>query len=467
MAFFAWQLPCCASEAYASPNDDLRLTDYAYFALGTAVSLLPFAFIILQQPDILLGRTGQVSILNPIVNGGDLWGTLLRQTGAALGMFVWQGDTILRHNPAGRPVFDGLMALPFVLGVVWCLWQWRRPAATLLLLWVGIMLGPTILAEDTPHFLRAVGVLPAVVIFPALGLDWVWRGVARRMPGKWRFVPGVLAGLLLLGSTAVTMRDYAAYSQDADTGYLFEQAARELGEQMSQEHNTANVGTYFVDQRYWDGWPSLPFLATYPHIETFTPEMGLAQLPAAATVFVWPYAGRDFLAEALPTAATVWPQVGPLARGDLEAEAYPLYVQYAITPPPAAAAEVLATFGDGLHLHRAEVTAVPGSLQVDLLWSGETAVSPDWKAFVHIVGENGLIAQDDAPPGSGSWSAAWWRPGLLLHERRTIPLPQATAPAQYQVLLGVYDTTLTRQPVYDNEGTLLGDVWEVQTGDLP
>ncbi|MEJ2748415.1 MAG: glycosyltransferase family 39 protein, partial [Anaerolineae bacterium] len=146
-----------------------------WFGLGTAVALTPFAILTLQQPDILLGRTGQVSILNTAVNGGHLWSTLWQQTGRALGMFLWRGDTILRHNPAGRPVFDWFMALPFLVGLGWCVKNWRRPAAMALLLWTAVMLGPTILAADTPHFLRASGLLPGVVILPAIGLAQIWQ----------------------------------------------------------------------------------------------------------------------------------------------------------------------------------------------------------------------------------------------------------------------------------------------------
>jgi 4-amino-4-deoxy-L-arabinose transferase-like glycosyltransferase len=147
------------------------LVGAAWFVLGTAVTLTPLLMLYAQQPDLLLGRTGQVSILNEAVHQGNLWATLWQQIGLSLGMFVWQGDTILRHNPAGRPVFDWLLALPFLLGLAVAVWQWRRPALLATLLWTAVMLLPTMLAEDAPHFLRAVGVLPAALFFPALGLD--------------------------------------------------------------------------------------------------------------------------------------------------------------------------------------------------------------------------------------------------------------------------------------------------------
>jgi 4-amino-4-deoxy-L-arabinose transferase-like glycosyltransferase len=159
-----------------------------WFAAGTALVVLPLATVALGDPSILFGRAGQVSIFSPEVNGGDFWGTLARHTAEALGMTIWRGDAILRHNallnyeavlavddPAGRPVFDIFMAGPFLAGLGWCLWNWRRAPAAALLLWQAVMLLPTILAEDTPHFLRAAGVLPGMVFFPAIGLALLWN----------------------------------------------------------------------------------------------------------------------------------------------------------------------------------------------------------------------------------------------------------------------------------------------------
>ena len=143
-----------------------------WFGLGTAVAVLPLLIFYGQNPDTILGRTGQVSIFSETINNGDLIGTFLGHLGSSLGMFFWQGDTILRHNPAGRAVFDWLMIVPFFVGLIWCLRHWRKPSAAITLLWVFVMLWVTILAEDAPHFLRAVGILPAALFFPG---DW-FRG---------------------------------------------------------------------------------------------------------------------------------------------------------------------------------------------------------------------------------------------------------------------------------------------------
>ena len=431
-----------------------------WFGVGTAVSLLPFAILTIQQPELLLGRTGQVSILNQSVNNGDLWGTLWRNGGQALGMFLGQGDTILRHNPAGRPVFDWFMALPFLIGLGWSVKNWRKPAAMAGLLWTAVMLGPTILAADTPHFLRASGVLPGLLILPAIGLARLW---------EWKIIPGwgrkTAVLLLAAGSLTMTVRDYVNYSQSPDTGYLFEQAARTLAEQANGKtlgnENVLGVDR-FIDDRFWSGWPSIPFLATNPNIHRFWPDSGLPPLTRMTQLFIWPHTTRDFIPQALPANALVWTETGPLARGDLEPEPYPLYAHYLIiTEPPNFPLQ--ASFEGQLTLHDAQITLPnPQTVQVDLIWSANNPPSQPLAVFVHIVDSEGTIAQSDSPPGGGNWPANWQRTGLFLHDRHTISLPEPLDPARHSILIGLYNTTTgERLMITDASGQIVGDSWEL------
>jgi 4-amino-4-deoxy-L-arabinose transferase-like glycosyltransferase len=210
LAVYCWitQRRKGAEERLQFPISNLLL-----FALATAVVLLPLVILTWQNPDLILGRTGQVAIWDEAVNNGRFWSTLWQHTVQALGLFFWQGDTILRHNPAGRPIFDFLMTLPFLIGVIWCVRHWRRWTAMTLLLWTAVMLGPTLLSTDTPHFLRAVGILPAAVIFPALGLAWIWQKLERRewrvVSGEWRVIlPPLLSAVWVLAPHRLTIWDY-------------------------------------------------------------------------------------------------------------------------------------------------------------------------------------------------------------------------------------------------------------------
>ncbi len=145
-------------------------------ALTTLITLAPLAAYAVAHPDVVLGRPGQVSIFNPTINGGDLWGTLAAHTLRTAEMFFLRGDRIWRHNVPWRPIFDPALGVAFVLGVTVALRRVRRDsAAGFVLIWTAVMSFPTLLAEDAPHFLRSVGVLPVVVLLPALGLDWLLR----------------------------------------------------------------------------------------------------------------------------------------------------------------------------------------------------------------------------------------------------------------------------------------------------
>lgn len=433
-----------------------------YFGLGLIVAISPLIGLIWQQPDLLLGRTGQVSILNPAINQGHLGATLWQNSGRALGMFLFTGDAILRHNPAGRPVFDIFMAGPFILGLGWAVWHWRKPAPFMLLLWSSVMLGPTILAEDTPHFLRAAGVLPAILIFPAIGLSKL---------GEW---PKLRYGLgqpfvlfLALASFNMTVRDYfVIYAKQPDTGYLFEVAASDLAKQLNQ----LPAGTTpYLDQRFWDSWPSIPFLVRQPVIH-YSPQTGLncpAGCPQPFTIFTWPYDTLDFVPQTISPPAIVDVNLGSLGRGDLETEAYPIFVSYEVAP--AGPSPRLANFANQLQLGGLEITLLsPNNLQVALQWSANGPINQNLTAFVHVIDPAGIIGQHDSPLAQGYWPANWWQAGLIVSDDHPLTLTTPYTAGQ-QLIIGLYDPAdpLHPLPVLDENGQTAGDFWLVPAGYLP
>ncbi len=431
-----------------------------WFLLGALLTTTPLILAAWQAPDLILGRVGQVSIFNPAVGGPNLPLTFLRQTGRALGMFLWRGDDILRHNPAGRPVFDLLMAVPFLIGLIWCLRHWRNPPAAAVLLWMAVMLGPTILAEDAPHFLRASGVLPVVLFMPALGLSklWEWPKLADALRRG-------LVLLLVLGTLIVTIADYVDYMRQPDTAYLFEAAARELAQQINVEPPGVDV---FVDRRFWEGWPSLSFLLPETTAVTwFAPQTELDRRPELpAAIYAWPHEGLDFVPASLDSPVLISIDEGSLARGDLEPAPYPLYVRYSADAYRPPAATII--FGEGIALHDASAQVVEADgqnatrLEVELYWSAvqENLVQNALAVFVHVIGSGRLIGQSDAPLAQGYWPLASWRAGQVVRQQHTIELQEPFDLTHHQIVVGLYDVVTTvRLPARTPQGEPIGDSW--------
>ncbi len=156
-------------------------------AFSTLAGLLVFAPLgvdFYQHPDHLLGRAADISIWTPKWTGGDAAGVLTRNLADTLAMFTQRGDPSFKHNIGGRPVFDQLIGALFWVGLAVTAARLfkrdERLASITLLAWLAIMLLPMLLsAQGLPHYLRAIGVLPALMIFPAIVLEWIWSAAGR------------------------------------------------------------------------------------------------------------------------------------------------------------------------------------------------------------------------------------------------------------------------------------------------
>ncbi|HET6446333.1 MAG TPA: glycosyltransferase family 39 protein [candidate division Zixibacteria bacterium] len=428
-----------------------------WFALGALATLLPMIFLAIQQPELIAGRLDQVSILNPNVTDGSALGSLWKNTWLALGMFVVKGDTIIRHNPPGRALFDIFMLVPFFIGLAWCFRNWRKAAPATLLLWIGVMIGPTILADDAPHFLRAVGVLPAAVMLPAIGLSQIW---------SWSKLPShlgkALVVFLALASLGLTIKDYFVdYGTDEVAGYWFEAAARSLAEEINA---VPAMGDTYVDRRYLEGWPSVQYLVkSIGDISLYRPDdLQPESIEKPAAIFAWPHERLGSVASAIASPALVTVAEGNLAQGDLEPEPYPLYVRYLISDP--AEGPILATFDNTIQLRVAEVTELSdGHLQIDLYWSTADVIDESITSFVHLTEGDTLVAQSDSIPGSGYWPSQWWRPGMTLLDRHILELENDYIEDKQQIIIGLYNaSTFEPLAVKDSNGIPIGETLKLR-----
>ncbi len=436
-----------------------KTTDFPWRGIGLAVLTAvviaaPLGVYLISHSGDLAGRGEQVSILNPAISHGDPVGLALRQTIATLGMFNVRGDFIPRHNVPLRPVFDPLLGLAFLGGVVLALIGWRRAPNAFILAWTATMLLPTILAEDAPHFLRAAGILPVVFLFPALGLDGAWTWLSAR---GWRYAGAALAGVVLLAGLGWTWHDYFNVNVHSDAVYYeFETGATELAAELNRflgigwdgQSWAASAGERrdgyrgYIDPRLWDNWPNVRYLVAPSSVRVLRSERALTG--DSVILALWPFENhRDTLAQ-LPTGKLIEARPGAYERGDLEAAPRLLY--YTVRAMPNVPEQnVEGDFGVAA-LRRAEWQRDGDTIRVRLVWDARGPLSPDLSAFVHVLGPGGLIGQADAPPGGQYYPGAIWRDGDHVAEERIITLP-ADTPPNPTVEVGLYDTrTLARLP---------------------
>jgi 4-amino-4-deoxy-L-arabinose transferase-like glycosyltransferase len=441
------------------------------FAAAALLVLAPLGVYTLQHPQEILQRTGQVSVFSPAIHQGAPVRTLLRHIWRTAGMFFVQGDRIWRHNLARRPVWGPALGLAFVLGVGVALARLRQHAgAALVVLWTAVMAVPTILAEDAPHFLRGVGVLPVVALLPALGLAWISARIAdrkRRLLGLSAKIAAALPALLiLLGGVDTTVAYFVRYAEAPLTYHWFEAGPVALAGEVNalrgagwdgsrMQRGAATERTVYLDRRLWESWAALPFLI---------PEEGVRFLPGAPDAptaphqafVVWPY--RDW-------GADVWPRIshptylqarrGPQAQGDLDAEptTIALILQAAPVPelPP-----VVAHFDQEITLHAALVRSEGDGVRVRLWWRAGTAPSSAYKGFVHYLRGGEVIAQHDGQPGVGALPTPRWQPGDVILDERFLP-DIAPDPAGDTLRVGFYEAeTLDPLAVVDETGEATG-----------
>jgi hypothetical protein len=419
----------------------IRGKEIIAFLCATAISVAPLALYALAHPEQVFAREGQVSIFeteagNPIL-------ILLRHIWLAVGMFGWGGDTIPRHNLPGRPVFDLWTFVFFVIGLGVMMYRAQsgrgrpasRPGANtqgadtqgadtqvrpyrFVLIWLAVTILPTVLAEDTPHFLRGIGLLPVLWLVPAVGVDLV----TTNLTGFLNPVRFVVVALILITSTLATIYDYfVRYRDDPRTGFAFESAATELAEQI----NSRPGFSHRIDDRLWDNFASLRFLI---------PEREGGGTADRVQLALWPHEPKSVrtAVAALPANSQLSAMRGAQAKGDLESTPYSLYSLF--VAEPAQAQPVRATFGGLIELRAPEVTESGEQVTVRLRWAraGEAPITTDYRLYVHVLINGEIAAQHDGEPLDGLYHFSWLRPGDVLNDEYTLPN------GGDQILVGLY-----------------------------
>ena len=164
-----------------SPSSKLQIPScipcsLALYVFVAFIVMVPIGLYFINHPQDFLNRAGEVSVFaaaSPLK-------AFAKSAGLTLQMFFYKGDGNWRHNLAYAPELHPLVALFFLIGIITLLKSHfnRVKQAIILFIWFAAMLLPVALTrESVPHALRAIGMIPPVLILAALGADRIHRAI--------------------------------------------------------------------------------------------------------------------------------------------------------------------------------------------------------------------------------------------------------------------------------------------------
>ena len=414
------------------------------------VVYLPLALTLRADPT-LQQRVQQLEGPLASLSEGDLL-PILQTSLATLGSFSFTGDPRWTYMLPGRPLFDPITALLFYAGLVLALWRFKKPDYAFILIWLAVGLLPSAITPQAPSTIRMIGALPAVYIFPALIVAWLWT--RWRAPGEaaaWlRYaIPIVLAGVFLLNLAITISNGFIRWPQALETRLKYQSVLVDIAGYLKEQ---PAGDTVFADSFYRPiTADSLSRdLGRDPDgrwVQTGEDVSGALVIPAGGvgTLFVPEYAAPS-------------PQLMALA-GISEQPLYrstgrPSFSVYEL-PAGNGLSQLVqpVTFDQLLSLVGYEITTPEDgqAIQIVSAWQVVGPLPDDLAIFVHwLDGEGNLISQHDgldAAPGT-------LRPGDIIIQRHVLPWTSSLPAPIGSLHLGLYlRETGQRLQMYDEAGT--------------
>jgi 4-amino-4-deoxy-L-arabinose transferase-like glycosyltransferase len=412
----------------------------------------------------------RLSMLDGTLQGlraGDI-APVLNNAREALLAFVWPGygDQFLAYNIPGRPVFDAVTAVFFIMGLLISLRRWRQPNYAFLLLWFGIGIIPSLLTGATANTTRNLAALPAVMLLPAVG----FTAVLERLKIKgWRANNPqsltILATAWLLLAGAVTARDYfIRWGESPDVRGAYQ--------------HTLVEGLDFLETAAIE--QPVVISSVYPG-PAHDPSISLVLAPEISAAARWVDARHALLFPGgengrilIPASTPIHPALAQFVREITAVSLRPddldhFFVLYELNSDPLAQWAGMApiNFDNAVILRTAQwLTAAvqPGDVvELATVWEVVDpervgpAVLPfyttDVTLFTQVLNNSGQVMVQRDAMEAPSWD---WQAGDIIIQIHPLTVPDGATPGSYRTIVGLYDKlSEVRRPVIAADGTIL------------
>lgn len=430
----------------------------ALTALVSVIIFAPLGYYFWLHRESFFGHLEAVSAFNPTVSGGNPLGTIASNALAVAGMFTFRGDEALTHNLAGRPVFDPLISFFFVVGVAVSfisLRRGRREAHVFIWIWTFVMLLPSVFSHAAPNFSRTIGIVPAIFIFPALGL-----ARCAHLLSRWRHLPLVFLLLVLTISAGWTWRDYfTVFPSKSELYHLYDVDKIDLLDYLRRASSEEHV--YLT-----------PVLAEHATITLLGRDIPFKSFDTGRTLvlpsnseckgalYIFSDVQPSYIiafAERLKGAAQQeplpnrygqpWWTLFRIPAQTLPDPSRPIESlrenNFPLIPQRELPFEFEGHFGErikllGYSLEREEVPA-GRPLKLTFFWQAEGRVRGDYTVFVHLLDERGRRwGQQDTRPNDGGYPTNVWGQGEMVIDRYQPGVNPCAPPGEYWIVAGMY-----------------------------
>ncbi len=464
-----------------------RMIQFSLLTLGAIIIFLPLGIYFINNPAAFITRIQQVA---PQAGQST---ALIDNIGRALGMFFIRGDPYIRFNEPYRPLFPILLGALFSIGLMVALiglFRSRSPrrrfAYFASIIVTLIMFLPTALAvnEITPSNLRAIGMLPIVFVFPALGVWWLMKWLVSVIPSGARnlyanqretsrfargnklvsFIravrvnPRPIIFLLLI----VTMIDTSVtyFGQYVHEPQLYIQSDGDLADisTLLNHTDTSHDRVYIAALHYRH--PTVAALANdYGHFKWLSGDKIVVIPNEAAYLFFARLALPDqtWLDRFLPQAALIDAPLAPDGQTN--------YREYHLTAPLSTKpqVEMKVNFGNIIQLIGYDVEAAglssSGSREASVTLYWRVLNKPDrgdYSTFVQLRDDAGF---EWGQSGSFDYPSEEWMPGEIIINRIDVPISAGAPPGDYEVRVGMFSQGANQRiNIVANEGSFGGTI---------
>ncbi len=360
-----------------------RLMQFVFVSL---LVFLPEGIYFARHPDVVVSRPEQVTIFSP--NVAQTASNIVAGVRSTAGMFFVLGDYRPWQSIPYHPVFDPLLAGLFCLGLLLALLRWRDVRCRWILLWLFVMLLPTVLTSDPPSNFRAYGAAPVTFVFPALAMVWLWERL------RWPSIGIILAALLMVVEGYLSFDLYFQKWGKTDQASIAFDAQDTAMAQFAEDHPGALI--YFSDIRTLSGQPVRALVTATDQQSWYPEDSAIIPIPAKGTGDVY-YVGSP--RSAIGSLAPAWlPQVQQLATTNSSDPRG----MWAYRWPSAGRDQLLAgqqplgvSFGNDLAIRSYSVQKREGMVDIVILWE-QLHPSGPYDLYTHVLAASGKqVGQND------------------------------------------------------------------------